>query len=127
MPDALLERARRIDPQVSSVVPRSNGQWIEAQRDFTAVVSVKRNDADAPSDLILSPSLLPDNTSRVGMSLVTRFPVSLELAGVILLMAMLGAVVLARRQSELADDERRALAGLDRLAGGEASPTRSRG
>ncbi|MFM7480552.1 MAG: NADH-quinone oxidoreductase subunit J [Planctomycetota bacterium] len=127
MPDALLERARRTDSQVRMVVPRSNGAWIETQRDFTAVVSVQRGDSDAASDLVLPPSLLPENTARVGMSLVTRFPVSLELAGVILLMAMLGAVVLARRQSELADDERRALAGLDRLAGSEASPARSRG
>jgi len=127
MPEALLERARRTDPRVSAVVPQTNGKWIEPQRDFTAVVSVKRSDSEGTSSLVLSPSLLPDNTSRVGMGLVTRFPVSLELAGVILLMAMLGAVVLARRQSELADDERRALAGLDRLAGSEASPARSRG
>jgi hypothetical protein len=127
MPDALLERARRTDPQVRIVVPRSNGAWIETQRDLTAVVSVQRGDTDVASDLVLLPAMLPENTARVGMALVTRFPVSLELAGVILLMAMLGAVVLARRQSELADDERRALAGLDRLAGSEASPARSRG
>ena len=36
----------------------------------------------------------------------------LELAGVILLMAMFGAVVLARRQIELGDDERRKAAGM---------------
>ena len=44
------------------------------------------------------------------------FPVSLELAGVILLMAMWGAVVLARRQIELGEDERREAAGLRRLS-----------
>ena len=68
-----------------------------------------------PSDLTLAPSLLPDNTSRVGMALVTRFPVSLELAGIILLMAMFGAVVLARKQTDIADDDRRALAGLGKV------------
>jgi hypothetical protein len=60
----------------------------------------------------------------VGMSLVASFPASLELAGVILLMAMYGAVVLARRQIELGEDERRLAAGLDPLSvdPAEASP-----
>lgn len=44
----------------------------------------------------------PDNIEQVGLALVAKFPVSLELAGVILLMAMFGAVVLARKQIELA-------------------------
>ena len=47
---------------------------------------------------------LPGNTQHVGWSLVASFPASLELAGVILLMAMFGAVVLARRQVEHADE-----------------------
>jgi hypothetical protein len=34
---------------------------------------------------------------------------------VILLMAMLGAVVLARRQTDMAEDDRRAAAGLSRV------------
>lgn len=45
--------------------------------------------------------LVPENIERVGLALVGDFPVSLELAGVILLMAMYGAVVLARRQMEM--------------------------
>ena len=48
----------------------------------------------------------------VGLDLVAKYPASLELAGVILLMAMFGAVVLARRQIELGDDERRKAAGM---------------
>jgi len=61
----------------------------------------------------------------VGMRLVASFPISLELAGVILLMAMFGAVVLARRQIELGEDERRAAAGLGRLSveDPDANPT----
>ncbi|HJO16335.1 MAG TPA: NADH-quinone oxidoreductase subunit J [Phycisphaerales bacterium] len=47
---------------------------------------------------------LPGNTQHVGWMLVASFPASLELAGVILLMAMFGAVVLARRQIEHADE-----------------------
>jgi hypothetical protein len=55
------------------------------------------------------------------MALVTRFPVSLELAGIILLMAMFGAVVLARKQTDIADDDRRALAGLGKVMDGNQS------
>ena len=57
----------------------------------------------------------PVNSQALGHALVAEFPVSLELAGVILLMALFGAVVLARRQMEMAEDERRAAAGLPRL------------
>ena len=48
-------------------------------------------------------SALPENIERVGLALVARFPVSLELAGVILLMAMYGAVIFARRQMEMSE------------------------
>ena len=58
--------------------------------------------------LDLDESILPTNTQSVGWSLVNDFPVSLELAAVILLMAMLGAAVLARRAMELSEREKRA-------------------
>ena len=58
--------------------------------------------------LELNQTLLPTNTQAVGWSLINDFPVSLELAGVILLMAMLGAAVLARRAIELGEREKRA-------------------
>ena len=58
------------------------------------------------------PGQTPDNVHVVGLDLVSRYPASLELAGVILLMAMFGAVVLARRQIELGEDERRKAAGM---------------
>ena len=57
----------------------------------------------------------PENVQRVGLALIAKFPVSLELAGVILLMAMFGAVILARRQIELTEDEKREAAGMRRL------------
>ncbi len=57
--------------------------------------------------LNLDDSVLPTNTQSVGWSLVNVFPVSLELAAVILLMAMLGAAVLARRAIELSEREKR--------------------
>jgi len=52
------------------------------------------------------------NVERIGVHLVGTFPVSLELAGIILLMAMFGAVVLARRQIELGEEETREAAGM---------------
>ncbi|MEM1422838.1 MAG: NADH-quinone oxidoreductase subunit J [Planctomycetota bacterium] len=54
---------------------------------------------------------LPDsrgitNAEGVGYALIAEHPMALELAGIILLMAMLGAVVLARKQIELGEDEK---------------------
>lgn len=57
----------------------------------------------------------PRNTQFVGWDLVARFPASLELAGVILLLAMFGAVILARRQIELGEDELRESVGMPRI------------
>jgi NADH-quinone oxidoreductase subunit J len=59
--------------------------------------------------LMLPIDVLPRNTQQVGWSLVNDFPVSLELAGVILLMAMFGAAILARRAIELGEQEKRAM------------------
>jgi len=66
-------------------------------------------------DVPLRDTLRPNNVQLVGMDLVSKFPVSLELAGVILLMAMFGAVVLARKQIEMGEDETREAAGMRRL------------
>lgn len=49
----------------------------------------------------------PANIEGVGFSLLADHPGAIEIAGVILLMAMLGAVVLARKQVEL-DEEAKA-------------------
>ncbi len=71
----------------------------------------------APSDemVLLPEEKGPYNVERIGVHLVGTYPVSLELAGVILLMAMFGAVVLARRQIELGEEETREAAGLKRM------------
>ncbi len=52
-------------------------------------------------------SVQPENLETVGLALVGEHPLSLELAGVILLLAMVGAVVLARKQTEV-EEERKA-------------------
>jgi len=50
------------------------------------------------------PELRPKNVEGVAWSLLADHPGTIEIAGVILLMAMLGAVVLARRQVQLDED-----------------------
>jgi hypothetical protein len=69
--------------------------------------------------------MLPDNSRQVGVDLVSKFPAGLEIAGVVLLMALFGAVILARKQIELGEDERRGLAGMRRITvDGEAGGLR---
>ena len=68
-------------------------------------------------DVRIDTDFLPSNTQHVGWSLVASFPASLEVAGVILLLAMFGAVVLARRQAEHSEDELRVDAGLKPVHG----------
>ncbi len=46
-------------------------------------------------------ALAADNIDRLGFNLMNDHPIMIELAGVILLMAMLGATVLARKHTEL--------------------------
>ncbi|TVQ50660.1 MAG: hypothetical protein EA377_14130 [Phycisphaerales bacterium] len=77
--------------------------------------------ATSPEFFELSLDDAPGNVQRVGLALVAVFPVSLELAGIILLLAMFGAVVLARRQIELGEDELRGMAGLRKIADYDSS------
>jgi len=49
-------------------------------------------------------SLSAGNLDRLGYNLMHDHPMTIEIAGIILLMAMLGAVVLARKHIELEDD-----------------------
>lgn len=72
----------------------------------TAVVQVQteggaRRTVAWPADLELT------NTESVGWELIKEHPGAIEMAGVILLMAMLGAVVLARKQMQIDEDAKR--------------------
>ncbi|MBL8746189.1 MAG: NADH-quinone oxidoreductase subunit J [Phycisphaerae bacterium] len=60
--------------------------------------------------LRLPGDLRAENLDGVGFALIAEHPMALELAGVILLMAMLGAVVLARKQIEMSEAEKAAAA-----------------
>ena len=91
------------------------GRTIRTDGEKTYVLA-KLPGHDQPDAIQLPESAMPNNVQLVGLDLVAKFPVSLELAGVILLMAMFGAVVMARKQIELGEDEVREAAGMTRLA-----------
>ena len=116
MPKLLLETAQRKNPEVASV------ERIEVSG-MNATVAAKL--ADGSGTMIeLDSSYLPDNGRQVGVELVSKYPAGLEIAGVVLLMALFGAVILARKQIELGEDERRGLAGMRRFTvEGEAGGT----
>lgn len=114
MPRLVLESAREVDRSVTMVHPWSRGDYLE-QRDGAHFAIVSSADTPGTREIEIPNDRALTNTRGVGMALVADFPVSLELAGVILLMAMFGAVVLARKQIELGEDERREAAGMRRL------------
>ena len=90
----------------------------------TVVVEVATDAGDGarrtvawPADLTLA------NAEGVGWELIKAHPGAIEIAGVILLMAMLGATILARKQIQIDEDAKRdmALATARRRAAGDAS------
>ncbi|MBL0926650.1 MAG: NADH-quinone oxidoreductase subunit J [Phycisphaerales bacterium] len=62
--------------------------------------------SDADVVVRLPSSVKMTNIEGIGWDLIAKHPMALELAGVILLMAMLGAVVLARKQIEIGEAEK---------------------
>jgi NADH-quinone oxidoreductase subunit J len=134
MPGLLLAQAREVGAAAADD-PSAAQAWKDAELGVgpsgkrleiapggeTATAYLRAKDTVKPVNL--GGRNAPVNSQALGHALVAEFPVSLELAGVILLMALFGAVVLARRQMEMAEDERRAAAGLPRL-GDEAQADR---
>jgi NADH-quinone oxidoreductase subunit J len=122
---------RQLDETVASILASEDGQTAEftverdddgrAIRMADGIAKVDVVVDGAPRTVELPIAALPTNTQLVGWALVAVFPVSLEIAGVILLMAMFGAVVLARRQIDLSEDEVRVAAGLQPLLEDEDS------
>lgn len=120
MPELVEKEAKAVAlamnlPDVVAVERGEGGKLVSPDASGTsASVTVRR----AGGELVvvnLPGSAAPVNSVALGHALVAQFPVSLELAGVILLMALFGAVVLARRQMQMAEDERRAAAGMPRI------------
>jgi NADH-quinone oxidoreductase subunit J len=107
---------------IVDVVARPSGTVLRSDGD-NATAEVRFADGSTKV-LRLTPDAQPSNSQSLGWALVAKFPVSLELAGVILLMAMFGAVVLARKQIEIADDDRRTAVGLPRISEDPKGPPR---
>jgi len=120
MPELLLREASAIAQvqgitDISRVERGSDGHLIAVDPSgTTASLTLISSNGDR-HPIVLDGNAAPANSTALGHALVAQFPVSLELAGVILLMALFGAVVLARRQMTMAEDERRAAAGLSRI------------
>jgi hypothetical protein len=99
--------------KIVALVPDAQGDRVRT-RGADAFVMAQFADGTT-IELALPQSALPTNSRHVGVELVSKFPAGLEIAGVVLLMALFGAVILARKQIELGEDERRELAGMRRF------------
>ena len=108
LPDKLERAARRQVPDFKGFAQSPPRVRVV---DGEGWVDIRTAGSAAPQAVKLPDDAVPSNLEMVGLALVAKFPVSLELAGVILLMAMYGAVVLARRQIELTEEEKRQLGG----------------
>lgn len=98
LPAEVIARARLEDgsygPYLIDPVERTAVVRVDTEGGATRVVSW-------PEELVLT------NTEGVGYELIQAHPGAIEIAGVILLMAMLGAVVLARKQMQIDEDAKR--------------------
>ncbi len=85
------------------VLPRE----LDPERSEEAVEILRSRATDnAQINIFLPADIAITNIDRIGWALIAGHPMALELAGVILLMAMLGAVVLARKQIEIGESEK---------------------
>lgn len=122
MPRRLQEEVLKQEPRFVGVpVTDEHGRRVRMDGEGAFVVGSVEG-SSVLATVRLPEEAMPQNTERVGMALVAKFPASLEIAGVILLMAMFGAVVLARRQIELGEDEKRQAAGMRPLPGDHSDP-----
>ncbi|MDX2147346.1 MAG: NADH-quinone oxidoreductase subunit J [Planctomycetota bacterium] len=96
-----LDRAGTLEPGWSlAMEPGTERAKVDVERGTVTLVDRFNNQREAP----LPAGLEPKNVDELGFNLLAEHPGSIEIAGVILLMAMLGAVVLSRKQVEL-DEE----------------------
>ena len=116
-----LERVTEEIEQTTGMTAKPSSMTIEDGQAFIILTDESEESTKPEVRHQIGYEYLPTNTQEVGWELVAGFPVSLEMAGVILLMAMFGAVVLARRQIELGEDERRQAGGLEPMVPDEDS------
>lgn len=120
LPELLLKEASAVAESkgVTDVVALErgpNGRALAVDPAGTTASLVLVGAGGDKTHVTLDGTAAPSNSAALGHALVAGFPVSLELAGVILLMALFGAVVLARKQMAIAEDERRVAAGMARI------------
>ncbi len=115
MPTQLEDLVRESETETFRLGWDEQDDWLEIAGE-TASVRYTLNESGQQKLLELPADAQPDNIQRVGLSLILQYREGqLELAGVILLLAMFGAVVLARKHIELNEDEKRQAAGMRRL------------
>lgn len=93
----LLERAEADDRQVEKLLI-GDGTTLADLRSASASGGTVR--------FAIASEVRVTNLDSVGWALIAGHPLALEIAGVILLMAMLGAVVLARKQIDIVEEEK---------------------
>jgi NADH-quinone oxidoreductase subunit J len=71
----------------------------------TLTTRLARGDADAGLPLTVAPESIAGTVANVGTHLLTKYIVGVELAGVLLLAAMVGAIAIARRRIRSAGEE----------------------
>lgn len=108
--DKILDRAGLLDDGWRVARDHDTGMAMIDPDARTIVIELLGNDAhgheSAISTRVLTSedwpdSLKADNLDRLGFNLLNDHPMMIEVAGIILLMAMLGATVLARKHTEL--------------------------
>lgn len=108
MPKRFEERVLAIDSEFVFPAQKDEaGHTIHMDGEVAYVLSTVGEAGEVPRRVDLPETAMPENVQLVGWALVHEYPASLEVAGIILLLAMFGAVVLAQRQLELSDEEKR--------------------
>jgi hypothetical protein len=89
-----------------ALLARVDAFWTDPER-VQAVFDAFQRDDQAPMIPAAFPAdLRGENIELVGFALLAEHPLAVELAGLILLLAMIGAVILARKQMEAAAQRR---------------------
>ncbi len=130
----LLNLPRKVDRILDRAGVLQDHERVARNEDGTAAIDIVNRtitieNTDLHTVRLLDSDQWPDklaagNLDRLGYNLMHDHPMTIEIAGIILLMAMLGAVVLARKHIELEEDLKAAQA---RKLGDSMSPTAGTG
>lgn len=102
MPKRVEKVLRRADVIDADEIVLEEGGVVQLDMDERSAIVI--DDQGTTREIVWDADVLsPSNTEQIGFSLLRDHPGAIEIAGVILLMAMLGAVVLARKKVEMDD------------------------